>query len=92
MGTLPVEYGGDGKLPEFDCEKFIAKDVYLNPEYRFREELNLNLNSDENSINTDNHDEEMKYENSETNIKNNNSNKNNKIKNIENSKFSLVYS
>ena len=100
MGILPVEYGGDGRLPEFDCEKFIAKDIFLNPENKINETIkisgNLNLDLNKNGIenennnfrNTENDDEERKdenYENSEISRKK-------MSKNAENLKISLAYS
>jgi uncharacterized membrane protein len=100
VGILPVEYGGDGKLPEFDCEKFIAEDIFLNPENKINQTINtsgnlnldLNKNGSENDkynfINTKNHDEERKDENNE----NGEISRKKMSKNAENLKFSLAYS
>lgn len=60
LDALPVQYGGQGQLPSFDCDKFLSQDRF------FGESKNEKETKNENEVESENRNE-VEFENENEN-------------------------
>ena len=64
VNVLPVQYGGDGQLPSFNCETFLSQDLF------FDKNENEAENKDENKVEGEDRNENVIEMENELNVEN----------------------